>query len=212
MLRITRAAQLAGRRPEEVRLVAVSKTVGPALVRQAWAGGQRVFGESRVQEAKAKAGALSDLDIEWHLVGHLQKNKAKAAVGLFELIHSVDSVALLEALDSHARQLGKVQRVLLQVDLAGEAAKYGLPPAELGAVLAVAEGMKDVAVEGLMTIPPYFEDPERSRPYYKRLAALAREHGLRELSMGMTGDFEVAVAEGATWVRVGSAIFGERQR
>lgn len=200
----------AGRSPEEIRLVAVSKTVDAALVREAVEAGQRVFGESRVQEALAKAGELAGRGIEWHMVGHLQKNKAKAAVGLFEMIHSVDSVELLRLIDKYAAQAGKRQRVLLEVNLSGEESKHGASESSLPALVNESTGLENVLVEGLMTIPPYSEEPEHSRPYFRRLRELAGRFGLKDLSMGMTNDFEVAIEEGATLVRIGTAIFGER--
>ncbi len=211
--RIGLAAERAGREPSEVRLIAVTKTVAPETIKEALGAGLRTFGENRVQEALAKARELQGLGIEWHLIGHLQKNKAKAAVGIFEMIHSVDSIGLMEFLDSHARRLGKVQRVLIQVKLAPEdILKHGTGEKEVKGLLGAADGMKNLRVEGLMTIPPFFDDPERARPYFKVLKTLADEYGLKELSMGMTGDFEVAVEEGATMVRIGSAIFGERTK
>ena len=211
--RIGLAAERAGREPSEVRLIAVTKTVAPETIKEALGAGLRTFGENRVQEALAKARELQGLGIEWHLIGHLQKNKAKAAVGIFEMIHSVDSIGLMELLDSHARRLGKVQRALIQVKLAPEdTSKHGTGKKEVKGLLMAADGMKNLRVEGLMTIPPFFDDPDRARPYFKTLKTLADEYGLKELSMGMTGDFEVAVEEGATMVRIGSAIFGGRTK
>jgi hypothetical protein len=210
--RIALAAGRAGREPSAVRLVAVSKTVSAGGVREAYDAGLRIFGESRVQEALEKAGELRGLDVEWHMIGHLQKNKAKAAAGLFEVIHSVDSGELMEIVDRNAGRLGKVQRIMIQLKLApGDVAKHGAGEGELGELLRRGERLDNVSVEGLMTIPPLYDDTERARPLYRRLRELADEFGLRELSMGMTGDFEVAVEEGATMVRVGSAIFGERE-
>jgi pyridoxal phosphate enzyme (YggS family) len=209
--RIALAADRAGREPARVQLVAVSKTVAAGYIREAHEAGLRVFGESRVQEAQDKVLELQGLGIEWHMIGHLQKNKAKVAVGIFELIHSVDSAELMEALDRHAAALDKVQRVLIQVKLAPEdVSKHGAPEGDLDALIRRAEGLGNVRVEGLMTIPPFYDDPERGRPLYGRLRELGGEYGLNELSMGMTGDFEMAIEEGATMVRVGSAIFGER--
>ncbi len=208
--RMGQAAVRAGRDPRDVRLIAVSKGVGAGRIREAAGAGLRVFGESRVQEAASKARELGDLNIEWHMVGHLQKNKARAAVEIFELIHSVDSISLLELLERHSGACGKHQRVLVQVKLEPEDTKSGIAEDKLEGLLAAAEGMKNLRVEGLMTIPPFFEDPERSRPFYRRLRRLAERYCLDELSMGMTGDFEIAIEEGATMVRVGTAIFGER--
>jgi pyridoxal phosphate enzyme (YggS family) len=213
MRRIALAAERAGRDPAAVKLVAVSKTVGAGLIREAIEAGLGVFGESRVQEAQEKATELEGLGVEWHMIGHLQKNKAKTAVGIFELIHSVESAELMEALDRHAGNAGKVQRVLIQVKLAPEdVSKHGASEGEMEALLKRAEGLDHLNVEGLMTIPPFYDEPERGRPLYGMLREMARDLGLKELSMGMTGDFEIAIEEGATMVRVGSAIFGERAR
>lgn len=209
--RMSHAAMHAGRDPQAVQLVAVSKTVGDEAVREAYDAGLRIFGESRVQEAVAKAEELCDLNITWHMVGHLQKNKAKLAVGLFDLIHSVDSPELLQLIEKHADEIGKVQRVLLQVKLSDEAAKSGTDEAGLEELLRAAQGCYHVSIEGLMTVPPLFDDPEQVRPYFKRLYQINERYGFRELSMGMTSDFEVAIEEGSTMVRVGTAIFGERE-
>jgi pyridoxal phosphate enzyme (YggS family) len=201
----------AGRDPGEVRLVAVSKTVETELMKEAVDAGVRVFGESRVQEALQKAGEFEGTGVRWHMVGHLQKNKAKAAAGIFELIHSVDSVELMQLLNGYAGELGKIQGVLFQVKLSQEESKFGVGEAELEVLLKTAKEMDNVKVEGLMTITPFFDDPEKARPYYRKLKGLADGFGLAELSMGMSGDFEAAVEEGATLVRVGTALFGERQ-
>lgn len=200
----------AGRDPAGVDLIAVSKAVDTRLINEAFEAGQRVFGESRVQEALKKAERFRDTEIRWHMVGHLQKNKAKAAVSIFDLIHSLDSLELLAALNKHAAEQGKVQKALVQVNLSGETGKSGVPESDVGGLIEKAKGMDNVKIDGLMTITPFFDDPEKSRPFYGRLTALGNEFGLKELSMGMTGDFEVAVEEGATMVRVGTAIFGER--
>ncbi|MDP2168100.1 MAG: YggS family pyridoxal phosphate-dependent enzyme [Thermodesulfovibrionales bacterium] len=210
--RLSHAAMRAGRNPGDVLLIAVSKGVSVELMREAAEAGLRVFGESRVQEAVKKAAELETASsgIRWHMIGHLQKNKAGAAVGLFELIHSLDSVELASLINRHASGKGKVQRVLMEVNLSGERSKHGIGKDEIGSLIKAAAKMENISVEGLMTIPPYSDDPEASRPYYKELKELADGYGLRELSMGMTGDFEVAVEEGATMVRVGTAIFGER--
>ena len=217
--RIARAAERAGRRPAEVTLVAVSKTFPPEAVREAFATGLRDFGENKVQEAEEKARALADLRAQglvWHLVGHLQKNKARRAVAVFDRVQSVDDAELGERLEHAAAEQRKLLPVLVQVDLAGEQTKFGLDEAHLDPVLEALRGLKSVRVEGLMTLPPYDPDPERVRPYFRRLRelrdrALARsELEGAELSMGMSHDLEVAVEEGATIVRVGTAIFGER--
>lgn len=208
--RMSHAAMRAGRGPEEVVLVAVTKTVEAGKIREAVEAGLRVFGESRVQEAAGKAAELEGLNIKWHMVGHLQKNKAAAAVEIFDLIHSLDSVGLAGLLDRHAGRRGKLQRALIQVNLASEESKHGVGEDEVKGLLKAAEGMENLRIEGLMTIPPFFDDPEEARPFYRRLKALADRYGLRELSMGMTNDFEVAIEEGATMVRIGTAVFGER--
>ena len=216
--RIARAAERAGRDPGTVRLVAVSKTFGPDHVRAALAAGQRLFGENKVQEGLQKAAAVADTSIEWHLVGHLQSNKAKKAAAGFAWIQAVDSVDLLQRLDDGAREAGTAPRLLVQVDLAGEATKFGAPPQDLPAIMAAAGQCGHARVAGLMLLPPFAENPEDARPWFRRLrderqrlldAGVAAEH-LAELSMGMSHDFEVAVEEGATLVRVGTAIFGGR--
>jgi pyridoxal phosphate enzyme (YggS family) len=217
--RLEDAARRAGRDPHEVRLVAVTKTVGLERLKEAVAAGQSLFGENYVQEAKAKIAALGP-GLTWHFIGHLQSNKARAAVELFHLIHSVDRLSLAQALEQAAGRLGKVQDILLQVNLAGEESKSGTAPDNAQALLRDISRMPHLRVLGLMTMPPWFADPEDVRPYFRALRELRdRLRGLqlvagelRELSMGMTGDFEVAVAEGATLVRIGTAIFGPRQK
>jgi pyridoxal phosphate enzyme (YggS family) len=216
--RITRAAERASRTPDGVTLVAVSKTFPPEAVREAFAAGVRTFGENRVQEAEAKIGTLAGLreeGVQWHLLGHLQSNKARKAQGLFDMIESVDSVELARRLARAASEEGRTLRVLMQVDLAGEESKYGVPDADARSALAEMKGLEGLRVEGLMTLPPYLE-AEEVRPYFRRLRHLrdeALDEGLLaggELSMGMSHDFETAVEEGATLVRVGTAIFGQR--
>lgn len=216
--RISRAAERASRAPGGVRLVAVTKTVSADRVREAAEAGLRVFGENRVQEARAKVEALGRFNegLEWHMLGHLQRNKARQAVAMFELIHSVDSLELLRLVDREARRIGKTQRVLVEVKLSPEEAKHGVAEGELSGLLEEARGLGNVRVEGLMTMPPYFDDPELTRPFYATLqrlkeAAAADGFALAELSMGMTNDFEVAIEEGSTMVRVGTALFGARQ-
>ena len=217
--RIARAAERAARPPGEVRLVAISKTHPPEAVRAAFAAGVRDFGENRVQEAEPKISATVDLresGLRWHLVGHLQSNKARRAASLFEVVQSLDSLDLALRLARAGVEAGRPVRTLVQVDLAGEATKFGLAEAELLPVLEALRGKEGLRIEGLMVLPPYFEDPERARPYFRRLRSLhdrAQAAGLlegRELSMGMSHDYEAAVEEGATMVRVGTAIFGER--
>jgi pyridoxal phosphate enzyme (YggS family) len=212
--RISAAAQRVRRDAESIRLVLASKTQPAAAVRAAYNAGARDFGENYVQEALAKRAALADLgDLRWHLIGHLQSNKAKAAAPVFAMIHSIDSARLAQAL-ARAHPSPRV-RALIEVNLGGEASKSGVAPEQVGALLEAISDKIDVA--GLMTIPPPASTPERVRPYFAQLRSLrerlAVESGLRlsELSMGMTDDFEVAIEEGATIVRVGRAIFGERK-
>ena len=215
--RIAAACVRAGRAPDAVRLLAVSKTYGPDAVRAAAAAGQRLFGENRVQEAAAKIPECPG-NLEWHLIGHLQSNKAALAARLFDWVHSVDSAKLLEALDRHAADAGRTLRALVQVNVSGERAKSGLAPAAVPDVLALADRLRNVRIVGLMTIPPLAEDPETARPFFRKLRELrdgwaaATGFDLAELSMGMTHDLDVAVAEGATFVRVGTGIFGARAR
>ena len=216
--RIERAAARSGRPASSIRLVAISKTFGADHVRAARAAGQIDFGENKVQEALDKREALADLDVRWHLVGHLQSNKAKKAAGAFALIHSVDGADLLLRLDRAARELGQSVDALVQVDLAGEATKFGAAPADLPAVFDAASRAAHLRIVGLMLLPPWSEDPEETRPYFRRLRQLREEWLARgtpaamlaELSMGMSHDFEVAIEEGATLVRVGTAVFGPR--
>ena len=216
--RIAAAAAAAGRTPTDVSLLAVSKTFGPDHVRAAYAAGQRDFGENKVQEALQKQEATADLAIRWHLMGHLQSNKAKKAAPAFAAIHSVDSVELLRRIDAAAVEAGSAPDVYIQVDLAGEDTKFGAPEAEAGAIARAAASCRAARLKGLMLLPPWFDDPELARPYFRRLRGLRDrliEEGidaalLHELSMGMSHDFEVAIQEGATLVRVGTAIFGKR--
>lgn len=225
---ILQAAVRSGRNPADIKLVAVTKTVDIPEILEAIQAGALILGENRVQEAQKKIAefrvtppppALSKGGIqggvEWHLIGSLQKNKARTAVQLFDLIHSIDSVALAEEVDYVAGKAGKKQRVLVQVKLSDEEAKHGITENNLMELLTKTSTMKNLKLEGLMTMPPYFEDPEKTRPYFKKLRQLAdkaiqKGFTLNQLSMGMSHDFEVAVEEGATLVRVGTAIFGER--
>jgi PLP dependent protein len=216
--RIARAAGRAGRDPATVRLVAVSKTFPAALVRDAAAAGQIDFGENKVQEALQKIDATPDLGIRWHLIGHLQSNKARKAAERFDVIQSIDSPELLRRVDEAARAAGRQLEMLVQVDLAGEETKYGAEEAALPAIFEAAAAATNARTVGLMLLPPAFDDPELVRPYFKALADVrgrlisfgVPRAMLVELSMGMSDDFEVAVEEGATIVRVGSAIFGDR--
>jgi pyridoxal phosphate enzyme (YggS family) len=215
--RIAAAAKRAGRDPSSVTLVVVTKTVEPDRIREAVAAGATVFGENRVQEAKEKIEKLGRI-VSWHLIGRLQTNKAKYAVKLFDLIHSVDGRELAKEIDKQAAKIGKVQDVLIEVSIAGEAAKAGVGIGDAPDLIRETAKLRNIRIQGLMTMPPYSENPEDSRPYFMRLRDLAdaiiKEDiprvSLQELSMGMSGDFEVAVEEGATMVRVGTAIFGER--
>jgi PLP dependent protein len=215
--RIARAAGRVGRDPASIRLVAVSKTFPAEFVRAAAGLGQIDFGENKVQEALPKMDQTADLPIRWHLVGHLQSNKAKKA-GRFDVIHSVDSAPLVSRLDEAARAAQKTVDLLVQVDLAGETTKHGAQEDELAGVFEAARAAAAVRFVGLMLLPPAVADPERVRPFFRRLRdvrdrLLARgiaASALNELSMGMSHDFEVAVEEGATLVRVGTAIFGGR--
>jgi pyridoxal phosphate enzyme (YggS family) len=216
--RIAAAAAAAGRAPSSVRLLAVSKTFGADAVREAYAAGQRDFGENKVQEALQKIEATADLPIRWHLIGHLQSNKAKKAGTAFAAIHSVDSVDLVKRLDAAAAERGVRPDLYIQVDLAGETTKFGAPEADVPAIARAASDCRAAELRGLMLLPPWFDDPEQARPYFRRLRLLRDrliEDGidsarLGDLSMGMSHDFEVAIQEGATLVRVGTAIFGKR--
>ena len=207
--RIGFACQRASRDPNDVTLIGVTKTVGPEAVVEAYETGLRDFGENRVQEAVAKIDAVEQLGVQpsWHLIGHLQTNKVKAAAGRFGMIHSVDSTRLAEAL---SRRCQTDMPVLLEVNVARDADKYGFAPEEVAAALSEIAVLPHVDVRGLMTIAPIANDPEETRPIFSRLRELRDELALDELSMGMSGDFEVAIEEGATMVRVGTAIFGPR--
>jgi len=219
--RIARAAERAGRRSEEVRLLAVSKSQPPEIVRAAYAAGLRDFGENRIQEAEGKIAELAELrlgGLVWHLIGHLQSNKARRAAVLFDVVHSLDNAALGPRLEKAAAQERKVLKALVQVDLAGEETKFGMDESRLFTALEQLRGSKSLHVIGLMVLPPLEERPEDARPYFRRLRELrdrARAESLllgSELSMGMSHDFEVAVEEGATMVRVGTALFGPRPK
>ena len=217
--RIHRACQRSGRSATDVRLVAVSKTQPAEAIRHAYGAGLREFGENRVQEAAAKRKELEDLDAAWHLIGHLQSNKVKQACRMFDWIQSVDSLHLAEKIDREAAALGRKMPVLIEVHLGDEASKFGVEEDDL---VRMAEGMAtmpSLELRGLMTLPPFFDDPQAVRPFFHRLRELAARIDARrlpgvqmtELSMGMSHDFEIAIEEGATILRVGTAIFGERQ-
>lgn len=210
--RIAEAARRAGRDPATIGLVAVTKGVGVDRIRMSAAAGITCIGESRVQEAMAKGAELANLGLEWHLIGHLQRNKVPQAVGRFSLIHGIDSEPLMEAVSERAARTGERQRVLLQVNFAGDPAKHGFAPEELAPALERAKALEGLQVEGLMTIPALDPDPEAARPVFRGLRDLRDRVApeLQELSMGMSGDFEVAVEEGATLVRIGTGIFGSR--
>ena len=206
---IVLAAEAAGRKPSAVRLVAVSKTIPAAAIEDAIEAGQRIFGENRVQEAQGKWPALKDLhsDIELHLIGPLQTNKVKEAVSLFDVIETVDRPKLARALAEEMSRTGKYPRLFVQVNTGEEPQKAGIAPDETAAFVALCQDTFDLAIDGLMCIPPFDEEPSI---HFALLAKLAEDIGLDELSMGMSGDFEKAIALGATYVRIGTAIFGER--
>lgn len=208
--RIAAACERAGRDIDSVTLVAVSKTHDAGAVAGAWAAGVTDFGENRVQEASRKIPALAARGVTpvWHLVGHLQTNKIRAALGLFDILHSVDSERLARAIDAEAT---RPARAMIEVNVAGEAAKYGVAPAEAADLAERIAGLRNIELVGLMTVAPQADDPEDVRPVFRTLRELRDAIGLRDLSMGMTDDFEVAVEEGSTLVRVGRAIFGPRE-
>jgi len=215
--RIEAACVRAGRDPSAVRLLAVSKTQDPDAIREVAALGIETFGENKVQEARAKI-PLCPSRLHWHLIGHLQSNKAREAVSLFEMVHAVDSLRLLETLDRLAGEEGKTLPVCLEVNVSGERSKFGIPPNAVLETLRAAHSLFKVKVVGLMTIPPIVEDAEESRPFFQSLREI-RDHmqeqtgmSLPELSMGMSHDFEIAIEEGATWIRVGTLLFGPRKR
>ena len=217
--RIRTAAISCGRSPETVRLVAVSKTKTVATVERGIAAGITDLGENYIQEARQKIPALSACNVTWHFIGHLQTNKAKYAVGLFDLIHTVDSVKLARELNKQAAGRGIVQKVLIQVNIGEEATKSGISAGQAVELARAVSSLEHLSLRGLMTLPPVFDAPEQARPCFAAVRELARKIESRrlpnvdmaELSMGMTGDFEAAIAEGATIVRIGTAIFGERK-
>jgi len=215
--RIAAACARAGRVRDTVKLLAVSKTFGPEAVEEAAGCGLLVFGESKVQEARQKIPCCPS-HLQWHCIGHLQSNKIKDAVRLFHMIHAVDSSRLLELIDAACKAAGRTLPVCLEVNVSGESSKYGMPPGDVAATLELANRLFNVQVVGLMSIPPLMPDPEQVRPYFQRLRVLRDDlrdrtgYALPELSMGMSHDFEGAIAEGATWVRIGSMIFGERPK
>ena len=217
--RIRQAAESCNRDAGAVRLVTVSKTIAAEIVKEAIAAGATILGENYVQEARDKFKALVQYPVSWHFIGHLQSNKAKYAVRLFDLIHSVDSLKLARELDKQAGKVDKIQQILVQVNISAEDTKSGISSDEAPRLIAEISQLKNLAVKGLMTMPPYFYQPEKVQPFFAALRELRDQIkgqslpnvSLDELSMGMTGDFEVAIKEGATLVRIGTAIFGERQ-
>lgn len=216
--RVRNAAIDTGRNPSEIRIVAVSKTVSADRVKAAIGEGVTILGENYIQEARKKISDLSHLPTSWHFIGHLQSNKAKYAVRLFDLIHSVDSLKLAEEIHRQAKKIEKFQEILVQVNIANEESKSGITLEEASALVRNIARLDNVRIIGLMTMPPFFDQPEKARPFFKALRELSSSLSkqnipnveMRELSMGMSGDFETAIAEGATLVRVGTAIFGSR--
>jgi pyridoxal phosphate enzyme (YggS family) len=226
MDRIEKAARRVGRDPNEIKLVAVSKTVEAARIKEAIEAGVSILGENYVQEAQKKIEEIGrptcterfgkGRPVAWHFIGHLQSNKAKYAVRLFDMIHSVDSLTLVEELNRRAEQVGQVAKVMIEVNISGEATKFGTDEEKVFSIVRRILNLSHLSLEGLMTMPPYFDLPEMSRPYYTKLRELKEKmvrEGIpvKELSMGMSNDFEIAIEEGATYVRVGTAIFGERK-
>jgi len=215
--RIDAACQRAGRQPYQVTMLAVSKTFGPDDVAEAAGCGLTVFGESKVQEARQKIPLCSG-NLEWHMIGHLQRNKVKDAVQLFRMIHAVDSLRLLETINSVSQDAGVTMPVCLEVNVSGEGSKYGMKPEDVLTVLESATRLMNVNVTGMMTIPPFTSEPEGARIFFRTLRELrdkCREKSgfpLEQLSMGMSHDFEIAIEEGATFIRLGSILFGEREK
>lgn len=227
MERIEKAAQRVGRDPREIKLVAVSKTVETTRIKEAIEAGVSILGENYVQEAKKKIEEIGrpacterfgeGRPVAWHFIGHLQSNKAKYAVQLFDMVHSLDSIPLAEELNRRAEQADRMIKVLIEINLSGEGTKFGTDEEKILNLAKRILQLNHLSLEGLMTMPPYFDSPEMSRPYYIKLRELkerlVREGiPMRELSMGMSNDFEIAIEEGATYVRVGTAIFGERKK
>lgn len=216
--KIAAACKKAGRDPNEVEIIAVTKTHGEEVVREAWDAGLMIVGENKVQEAAwKKQAAISGPS--WHLIGHLQSNKVRAALEIFDFIHSVDSAKLADRINFIADEIGASPHILLEVNVSGEKSKSGMKPEEVIPTLEhIARECPRITVEGLMTMAPFAEDPEEARPYFRKLRELRDECeavlniGLPRLSMGMSGDYEVAVEEGATWVRLGTILFGERPK
>ena len=208
--RIEEAARRAGRDPNSVRLIAVTKEAEIEQVREALEAGAMDIGENRVKDALSKKNVLNSHVVTWHMIGHLQSNKAKDAVRIFSFIHSIDSVKLLHIISKEAKKTEKVQNILVEVNTSGEGTKFGIKPDSLAGFLEEAKHLSHINVLGLMTMAPFTDNSEKTRPCFKKLKELADKYKLKELSMGMTQDFEVAIEEGATMVRVGSAIFSAR--
>jgi pyridoxal phosphate enzyme (YggS family) len=216
--RINKAALKCGRDPENIHLVAVSKTIPANRVKEAIELGVTILGENYVQEARDKFNVLGTYPVSWHFIGHLQTNKAKYAVRLFDLIHSVDTLKLARELDKQAKKVNKFQDILIQINVSKEPSKSGSDMENAANLIKDIVGLENLSVKGLMAMPPFFNNPEKARPYFTALRNLRDQIqktlpgvALDELSMGMTGDFEVAIEEGATFVRIGTAIFGERR-
>jgi len=217
--RIKKAANARGRDPETIRLVAVSKTIPTDMVKEAIEAGVKILGENYIQEARKKFDALSSYPVSWHFIGHLQTNKAKYAVRLFDLIHSVDSLKLAHELNKQAKKINKIQEILIQVNISMESTKAGVYEQDALSLIKDISHLENLSVKGLMTMPPFFNEPEKVRPYFSALRKLRDQIkkesipniAMDELSMGMTGDFEAAIDEGASLVRIGTAIFGERK-
>ena len=215
--RIANAASKAGRNAQDIKLIVVSKTVDTERIKQAIEAGATILGENYIQEARNKIKEIGQ-GARWDFIGHLQSNKAKYAVDLFEMIHSVDRLSLAQEINRVAEKKGKKVRILVQVNISGEETKSGINPQKVRTLIGEIASMRNLSLEGLMTMPPYFNDPENARPYFTALrelrATILKESTgdiiLQELSMGMSGDFEVAIEEGSTMVRIGTAIFGER--
>jgi len=216
--KIINAAISSGRNPADIRLVTVSKKMSEEKIIEAINAGADILGENFIQEARQKADHLSSGNVSWHFIGHLQSNKAKYAVKIFDLIHTVDSLKLALELNKRAENINKIQNILIQVNISGESSKSGTDPDKILDLLKKINSLKNLSVQGLMTIPPFFSDPEKARPFFASLKNLKDKINkkalpgiyIKELSMGMSGDFETAIEEGATLVRIGTAIFGKR--
>ena len=214
---IDSTARACGRNPKGIHLLAVSKTFGPEAVREAWECGQILFGENRVQEAAAKIPMIQASGIQWHLIGHLQSNKVRPAVQLFDVIQSLDSEKIARRVADSTLELGKTMPVLIQVKVGKEPQKQGVLPEDLPALSSLVDRLPQLQLSGLMTIPPYHEQPERSRPYFRQMKELFdevnrdRSQPMTQLSMGMSHDYHIAIEEGATLLRIGTKVFGPRQ-